>query len=158
MVDLGEGDTPLSYVRGNVLAGGKALYRGHAVAAVAATSAHIAEEAAGLIEVDYEVLPCVLTAPEAMQDDAPILHDDLEDQGIRRADRTRQQRLRALPPRDGRYRAGLRRKPTWSSSASSTPPPSTRATSSRTTPRRCGITTAASWSGAARRARSWCAT
>src|SRR5579872_1820791 len=62
MVDLGEGDTRLSYIRGNILAHGKALYRGHAVAAVAATNQHIAEEAAGLIEVDYEVLPCVLTA------------------------------------------------------------------------------------------------
>jgi CO/xanthine dehydrogenase Mo-binding subunit len=78
IVDLGEGDTPLSYARGNVLASGKALYKGHAVAAVAATSLHLAEEAAGLIEVDYEVLPCVLTAPEAMQDGAPMVHDDLK--------------------------------------------------------------------------------
>ena len=77
IVDLGEGATPLSYIRGNVLAGGKALYRGHAVAAVAATSAQLAEEAANLIEVDYEVLPCVLTAPEAMKEGAPILHADL---------------------------------------------------------------------------------
>ena len=78
MVDLGEGDTPLSYARGNVLAKGKALYRGHAVAGIAAISAHVAEEAAGLIEVDYEVLPCVLTAPEAMREDAPVLHADLK--------------------------------------------------------------------------------
>jgi xanthine dehydrogenase molybdenum-binding subunit len=78
LVDLGEGDTPLSYARGNVLASGKALYRGHAVAAVAATSAYIAEEAAGLIEVDYEVLPCALTAPEAMREGAPIIHEDLK--------------------------------------------------------------------------------
>jgi CO/xanthine dehydrogenase Mo-binding subunit len=77
IVDLGEGDTPLSYVRGNVLASGKALYAGHAVAAVAAASIHIAEEAAGLIDVEYEPLPCVLTAPEAMRNDAPILHEDL---------------------------------------------------------------------------------
>ena len=41
-------------------------------------NAHVAEEAAGLIEVDYEVLPCVLTAPDAMRDGAPILHDDLK--------------------------------------------------------------------------------
>ena len=78
LVDLGDGDTPLSYARGNVLASGKVLYRGHAVAAVAATSVHIAEEAAGLIEVDYEVLPCVLTAPEAMREGAPIIHEDLK--------------------------------------------------------------------------------
>src|SRR5579864_1759043 len=78
IVDLGEGDTPLSYARGNVLAKGKVLYKGHAVAAVAATSVHVAEEAAGLIEVEYEVMPCVLTAPEAMQDGAAILHGDLK--------------------------------------------------------------------------------
>ena len=78
IVDLGEGDTPLSYARGNVLAGGKALYRGHAVAAVAATSVHVAEEAAGLIEIDYEVLPCALTAPEAMREGAAILHENLK--------------------------------------------------------------------------------
>ena len=78
IVDLGEGDTPLSYARGNVLAARKVLYKGHAVAAVAATSPHVAEEAAGLIAVDYEALPCVLTAPEAMQEGAPILHEDLK--------------------------------------------------------------------------------
>ncbi|MBY0374637.1 MAG: xanthine dehydrogenase family protein molybdopterin-binding subunit, partial [Bryobacteraceae bacterium] len=78
IVDLGEGDTPLAYARGNVLAEGKVLYRGHAVAAVAAVDAHTAEEAAALIEVEYEVLPCVLTAPEAMRSEAPILHEDLE--------------------------------------------------------------------------------
>jgi len=78
LVDLGEGDTPLSYARGNVLAGGKALYKGHAVAAVAAINVHVAEEAAGLIEVDYEVLPAVLTAPEAMKEGAPILHEDVK--------------------------------------------------------------------------------
>lgn len=77
IVDLGEGETPLSYIRGNVLASGKVLYQGHAVAAVAAVSPHVAEEAAELIEVDYEVLPCVLTAPDAMKEGAPLLHDDL---------------------------------------------------------------------------------
>jgi xanthine dehydrogenase molybdenum-binding subunit len=77
MVDLGEGATPLSYIRGNVLAKDKVLYRGHAVAGVAAANAHIAEEAVALIEVEYEPLGCVLTAPDAMKDDAPILHDNL---------------------------------------------------------------------------------
>ncbi|HWB96213.1 MAG TPA: xanthine dehydrogenase family protein molybdopterin-binding subunit [Bryobacteraceae bacterium] len=77
IVDLGEGDTPLSYIRGNVLAKGKALYKGHAVAAVAATSPHVAAEATALIQVDYEVLPHVLTAPEAMRETAPVLHEDL---------------------------------------------------------------------------------
>ena len=76
IVDLGEGDTPLSNIRGNVLAFGKVLYKGHAVAAVAAANLHVAEEAAGLIEVEYEPLPAVLTAPEAMKDTAPKLHGD----------------------------------------------------------------------------------
>ena len=61
----------------NVMAREKALYRGHVVAAVAATSPHIAEEALGLIDVEYEVLPGVFNAQEAMKDDAPILHERL---------------------------------------------------------------------------------
>src|SRR5215831_18886470 len=81
MVDLGEGETPLSFIRGNVLAKGKALYKGHAVAAVAASSAHAAEEAAHLIEVEYEILSCVLTAPEAMREGAAVLHEGFEHGG-----------------------------------------------------------------------------
>ena len=50
---------------------------GHAVAAVAAASQHLAEEAAELIDVDYEILQPVLTAEDAMADDAPILHERL---------------------------------------------------------------------------------
>ncbi|HSB16615.1 MAG TPA: xanthine dehydrogenase family protein molybdopterin-binding subunit [Bryobacteraceae bacterium] len=78
MVDLGDGPVPLSYVRGNLLASGKALYRGHAIAAVAAATPHAAEEAAGLIKIDYDPLPCVLTAPEAMREGAPVLLGDLK--------------------------------------------------------------------------------
>jgi len=77
VVQLGEGTGSLKYLRNNVLASDKALYQGHAVAAVAATSSHEAEEALGLIEVEYEVLPPVLTAPDGMKGDAPILHEDL---------------------------------------------------------------------------------
>ena len=55
----------------------KALYRGHPVAAIAATSPHIAEEAAKLIHVEYEVLPAVLTVKDALKDDAPLVHDSL---------------------------------------------------------------------------------
>ena len=78
IVDLGDGEVPLSYIRGNLLASRKALYRGHAVAAVAAVNRHVAEEAAGLIEVEYEPLPCVLTAPDAMNEGAPLLREDLK--------------------------------------------------------------------------------
>ena len=78
MVDLGDGKIRLKYGRNNQLADGKVLYAGHAVAAVAARSVHEAQEAVKRIEVEYEVLPAVLTAPDAMKDDAPILHDDLK--------------------------------------------------------------------------------
>ena len=78
--NYGLGDQPMDRFRGNILAGDKVLYRGHAIAAVAATSPHIAEEAVDLIEVDYEVLPAVLTAPDAMADGAPILISDLTTQ------------------------------------------------------------------------------
>ena len=61
----------------NDLADKKVLYKGHAVAAVAATSPHIAEEALKLIEVDYEVLPTVLGWREAMKEGATLLHDNL---------------------------------------------------------------------------------
>ncbi|MGI8743939.1 MAG: xanthine dehydrogenase family protein molybdopterin-binding subunit [Bryobacteraceae bacterium] len=42
-------------------------FAGDAVAAVAATNRHIAEEALGLIDVDYQVLPFVLDAEEALK-------------------------------------------------------------------------------------------
>jgi xanthine dehydrogenase molybdenum-binding subunit len=57
----------------NILASDKVLYNGHAVAAVAATSIHIAEEALAQIEVEYEVLPPVMNLEEAMAPDAPLL-------------------------------------------------------------------------------------
>ena len=78
MVDLGEGDTRLAYVHGNVLAKGKTLYKGHAVAAVAASNVHVAEQAAKLIEVEYAPLGSSMTAPQAMRGDAPLLHHDLK--------------------------------------------------------------------------------
>ncbi len=64
-------------VREHCMATEKVLYKGHPVAAVAAISPHIADEAVSLIEVEYEVLPSVSTAPEAMAAGAPILHDDV---------------------------------------------------------------------------------
>ena len=61
----------------NILASNKVLYKGHAVAAVAAINPHIAEEALELIDVEYEVLSPVLDGREAMKEDAPLLHEDL---------------------------------------------------------------------------------
>src|ERR1700704_4442431 len=79
---VGEGPMNFRDLSYNCMAHGKALYDGHAVAAVAATSPSIAEEAAELIEVDYEVLPHVIDVEEAMKPNAPILHDDLFTQGV----------------------------------------------------------------------------
>ncbi len=59
----------------NMLAREKALFHGHPVAAVAATSQEIAAEACKLIEVDYEVLPWAIEIDDALKPDAPILFD-----------------------------------------------------------------------------------
>src|ERR1700744_3667658 len=59
----------------NVMARDKALFPGHPVAAVAATTEAIAAEACKLIEVDYEVLPFAIEIDDALKDDAPILHE-----------------------------------------------------------------------------------
>ena len=66
----------------NVMAREKALYEGHAVAAVAATSVAVAKKALKLIEVDYEVLPHVIDVVEAMEPGAPLLDDTLFTQGV----------------------------------------------------------------------------
>jgi CO/xanthine dehydrogenase Mo-binding subunit len=54
----------------------KVIFAGQPVAAVAAINPHIAEEALGLIEVDYEELPSVIDVLEAMKPDAPLVHPD----------------------------------------------------------------------------------
>jgi CO/xanthine dehydrogenase Mo-binding subunit len=77
IAELGEGAINLRHLSCNILAREKALYKGHAVAAVAATSPHIAEEALKLIDVQYEPLPPVLDVRAAMKDGTPLLHDDL---------------------------------------------------------------------------------
>ena len=66
----------------NLLASDKVLYHGHAVAAVAAVSRQAAEAAAEAVAVDYEVLPAVTDAMQAMREDAPLLHDDLYTEGM----------------------------------------------------------------------------
>ena len=73
--DIGEG-VDIRKIAANSLASGKVLYKGHAVAAVAAISPSIAEEALELIEVDYELLPPVIDVLLAMKDDAPLLDEN----------------------------------------------------------------------------------
>ncbi len=75
--ELGNDYNRFKFLSDNFLASNKALYRGHAIAAVAADNAHIAEAALALIDVDYEILEPVIDVRAAMQDGAPLLHDDL---------------------------------------------------------------------------------
>ncbi len=70
------------HVTRNIMAREKVLYEGHAVAAVAATSNSIAEEACALIKVQYEVLPHVIDVDEAMAEDAPLLFEDMITRGV----------------------------------------------------------------------------
>ena len=58
------------------LAVGTVRYVGDAVAAVIATDAFTAADAAELVEVDYEPLPAVVTMEEAVKSGAPQLHED----------------------------------------------------------------------------------
>ncbi len=74
---MGETAVNARFLSDNVLASTKVLYKGHAVAGVAANDQHIAEEALKLIDVEYEVLPLVLNVLDAMRDDAPLVHENL---------------------------------------------------------------------------------
>jgi CO/xanthine dehydrogenase Mo-binding subunit len=69
------------HITRNVMAREKALYEGHPVAAIAAIDKAAAEEAAALIDIDYEVLPHVIDVDEAMAEDAPLLFEDMFTRG-----------------------------------------------------------------------------
>src|SRR6201991_795854 len=73
---VGEGPMNFRDLSRNIMARDKALYEGHAVAAVAATTQDIANQAIELIEVKYDVLPFVIDTEAAMAPNAPILHED----------------------------------------------------------------------------------
>ena len=60
-----------------VLASDRVLFKGQGVAAVAATNPHVAGEAVKLIEVEYEELHPLLDVLAAMEEGAPLLHEDL---------------------------------------------------------------------------------
>src|SRR6516164_3893665 len=77
MAQVGELVVNTHYLSLNVMARNKVLYDGHPIAAVAAISKHVAEEALELIEVEYEPLPPVMTAEHAMRSDAPVLLPEL---------------------------------------------------------------------------------
>jgi len=76
-LDTGEVDIGIQFLANLMMARRKVLFEGHPVAAVAATDAHIAAEAARLVKVEYEVLDPVTNPIEAMAADAPLLHEGL---------------------------------------------------------------------------------
>lgn len=80
--DFGEVPDHVADILDNCMAGAKALYDGHAVAAVAATSAAVARKALRLIEVEYEVLPSVTDVDAAMQPGAPVLHEGRQQETV----------------------------------------------------------------------------
>ena len=59
----------------NCMAGERALYDGHAVAAVAATTPWLARDAAKAVEVEYEILPHVTNVDDAMKEGAPVIRE-----------------------------------------------------------------------------------
>lgn len=63
-----------------VLATDKVRFQGQEIAAVIATDRYIAEDAAELIQVEYEDLEPVVNPQRALEDDAPLIRDDKENQ------------------------------------------------------------------------------
>ncbi len=124
-----KGTAPVNFVHlsDNVIARNKVLYDGHTVAAVAATSPFIAQKALALIEVDYEVLPHVIDVEDAIQPDAPVLHDHMFTKNVEPAP---DKPSNIIFPSVISRRAFPRLM--WSSNAASPPRPSTRGTSSPT--------------------------
>ncbi len=67
----------IGFIRDNfALKRGKVRQFRDEVAAVAATDPEIAEEAVDLIKVEYEELPGVFTPEEALEEDAPLVHEE----------------------------------------------------------------------------------
>lgn len=67
---------PGAKVRDYALAVGKVRYVGEPVAAVVAETRELARDASELVEVEYEPLPALVDARRALDDDAPILHEE----------------------------------------------------------------------------------
>ena len=72
-----EPDRNKRFASDNLMAQAKALYKGHAVAAVAASSQHVADIATDLIEIEYDVLSPLIDVRAAMESGAILLHDEL---------------------------------------------------------------------------------
>src|SRR6266576_2310476 len=63
-----------------VLVTDKVRFQGQEVACVIATDPYVARDAAALIEVDYEVLPAVVSPQNALKPGAPLIRDEKEGQ------------------------------------------------------------------------------
>ena len=74
---FGELHSGFMTLRVRTVAHDKALHEGHAIAAVAATTPEIAEQALNLIKVDYELLAPVEYAPDSMKPDSPLLYENM---------------------------------------------------------------------------------
>ena len=57
----------------------KVKFHGEPIAAVVGTDAYAAEDAAELVEIEYEPLPAVVDAEAALGPDAPLVHEDWDD-------------------------------------------------------------------------------
>jgi CO/xanthine dehydrogenase Mo-binding subunit len=75
----GDNRTGITVIDRPVLAEDKVRFVGEAVAAVAASNAWEAEQAARAIQIEYEVLPAVFDPEEAIRPGAPILHEDRDE-------------------------------------------------------------------------------
>jgi len=76
--DLTNGNRGNYDILENCMARDRALYDGHAVAAVAAVDMETAKEALKLIKVSYKKLPHVTDVDEAMKDNAPIVQPHIK--------------------------------------------------------------------------------
>ncbi len=102
------GQPNLRAITATPLAVDRVRYVGEPVAVVVATDRYAAEDACDLVEVEYEVLPCVVDAEEALRPGAPLVHESLGDNvvahwlikvgdveaGLREADHVLRERLR----------------------------------------------------------------
>ena len=72
----------------NVMARNKVLYKGHPVAAIAASNSSAAQEALSLIKVNYEKLPGVFDVENAISTSSPILHENVNPYSLGSSDYT----------------------------------------------------------------------
>ena len=106
--DLTNGDRGMLDTLENCMARGRALYDGHAVAAVAAIDADTARQALKLIKIDYEKLPHVTDVDEAMKPGAPIVQPHIRTIGVDPKPTKGVERIAGVGVRTRRRRRGIR--------------------------------------------------